>query len=90
MLTTMVENWPGYRDGIMGPDLMNEMRAQAEGFGPETIRLLAWMQTQAKLVPLIENNKRQVLAGAHRLNARYLLDGNRPGPALKAYRQALK
>ena len=37
MITSDVENYPGYADGVLGPEMMQEFRRQAERFGTEFI-----------------------------------------------------
>jgi hypothetical protein len=62
---------------------------QAPGFSSETMQILEWMETQPDLEAIITQNRNRVLAGAYRLNARYLLDGGMPAQALASYWRAL-
>jgi len=64
--------------------------AQAARFGQEAYAILDWMQSQPGLQNLLAANRRRIWAGAHRINARYLLDGGQAGPALRAYLQSLR
>ena len=64
--------------------------AQADGFGEDAFRILNWMSAQPDLAPIVASHRSRIEAGAHRLNARYLLDGDLPAPALEAYRRALR
>lgn len=63
--------------------------SQAPGFGRETLRVLAWMQSDPDFAALAAQNRRYIAGGAYRLNARYLLDGGLARQALHGYAQAL-
>src|SRR5256885_15320374 len=65
-MTTMVENYPGFPEGILGPELIENMRKQAEKFGAEF---------RAGAVTEVQLGKRpfQIVAGKHSYEAKTLI-----------------
>jgi GT2 family glycosyltransferase len=64
-------------------------RARAAEFGREAFRVLDWAKTQPGLSEVVSGVERRALASANRYDARYLLDGGQPVPALGAWFRAL-
>lgn len=66
MLTSDVENYPGYREGVMGPDMMDDFEAQAARFGaemrPENVERVDFSGRPFRLWP--EDEEEPVLARA--------------------------
>ncbi len=57
----------------------------AEDFGKEAYRIVDWMQTVPELKVPFEMLQKKIWAGAHRINARYLLDGQQSKAAFNTY-----
>ncbi len=60
----------------------------ADKCGEEAYRILAWAESQDDLAAIMRENPRCIWAGAHKINARYLLDGGLAWPAFKGYIKA--
>ena len=63
--------------------------SQTSKYGIDAFRLAAWMEQDPALGARFQRLRRRVLAGAHRINAHYLLDGGMYRPALTAYLRSL-
>ncbi len=64
--------------------------SQAALFGKEAFRIVEWMENRPAFTDLFLENQKKIYAGAHRMNARYLLDGGKNRAALNAYWQGLR
>ncbi len=62
--------------------------AQAERFGEEAFRLVNWMQDEPALRDAFAAHRRDILAGAHRLDAYYQVEAGRYGAGVRAYARA--
>lgn len=63
--------------------------AAADRFGEEAYRIARWLESDPAYTDEYAPLKKQVWAGAHRINARYLLDGGQPGKAFSSYWKGL-
>lgn len=64
-------------------------RAKAAEFGREAFRILETVERDNHLAPVLAKVSRRARASAHRVDARYLLDGGQPAAALAAWMRAL-
>lgn len=64
-------------------------RAKAAEFGREAFRILETVAQDKDLAPILAKVSRRAHASAHRVDSRYLLDGNQPAKALSAWMRAL-
>jgi glycosyltransferase involved in cell wall biosynthesis len=64
-------------------------RARAVEFGREAFRILDWAANDPALAVVLHRVSRRARASAHRVDARYLLDGGQPSAALRAWLRAL-
>lgn len=64
-------------------------RAKAAEFGHEAFRILETVERDNDLAPVLARVNRRARASAHRVDARYLLDGGQPAAALSAWMRAL-
>ncbi|HIE25421.1 MAG TPA: glycosyltransferase [Anaerolineales bacterium] len=59
-------------------------------FGEEAFKILDWMKTQPLMVNILRDEKKKILAGAHHLDAFYLVEAGKMNAGLKAYWRAFR
>lgn len=64
-------------------------RAKAAEFGREAFRILDFVAQDNNIAPILSKVSRRALAAAHRVDARYLLDGEQPAASLRAWMRSL-
>lgn len=64
--------------------------AQSASFGTEAFRIVDWLKSTQSYANLFAQNEKKIMAGAYRMNGRYLLDGGLYSQSLRSYWQGLK